>query len=150
MIAYPDTSFLCALYRGQKNTAEAYRHFLGMTEPLHVTPLLAFEFRNSTRWQGFLHAKDRNKGFDQAAGMAMLNKFQGNIASGAIVVASANWMDVHNIAERLSAGYVFSRGHRGFDVLHVATALHFGALEFLTFDANQKKLAKAEGLNVPL
>ena len=34
--------------------------------------------------------------------------------------------------------------------LHVATALHLGAKEFLTFDGNQKKLAEAEGLVVPL
>jgi predicted nucleic acid-binding protein len=32
--------------------------------------------------------------------------------------------------------------------LHVATALHLGAEEFLTFDANQKRLAVAEGLTV--
>jgi len=34
------------------------------------------------------------------------------------------------------------------DVLHVATALHLGAREFLTFDANQRKLAAAEKLKV--
>jgi len=34
--------------------------------------------------------------------------------------------------------------------LHVATALHIGASEFLTFDANQKRLAESEGLVVPL
>jgi predicted nucleic acid-binding protein len=34
------------------------------------------------------------------------------------------------------------------DILHVATALHLGATEFLTFDANQKELAEAEGLVV--
>jgi predicted nucleic acid-binding protein len=150
MIACPDTSFLCALYRPQRNSAEARRHFLGMMEPLHVMPLLVFEFRNSTRWQAFLHAKDPNKGFAQAAGLAMLNQFQGNMASGAIVMASPDWPDVCNIAERLSARHVFSGGHRGFDVLHVATALHFGVRDFLTFDTNQKKLAKAEGLKVPL
>jgi predicted nucleic acid-binding protein len=31
-------------------------------------------------------------------------------------------------------------------VLHVATALHLGAREFLTFDASQRKLATAEKL----
>ncbi len=36
------------------------------------------------------------------------------------------------------------------DIFHVAMALHLGSDEFLTFDANQKKLAKAEGLEVPL
>jgi len=41
-------------------------------------------------------------------------------------------------------------GHRSLDVLHVATALHLGAQEFLTFDANQIKLARAEKLNHPV
>jgi predicted nucleic acid-binding protein len=43
-----------------------------------------------------------------------------------------------------------SHGHRSRDILHVATALESGAKEFLTFDKNQKKLAEAEGLVVPL
>jgi hypothetical protein len=41
-------------------------------------------------------------------------------------------------------------GHRGFDILHVASALVVEAECFLTFDDNQRKLAQAEGLNVPL
>jgi len=32
------------------------------------------------------------------------------------------------------------------DILHVATALHLGAREFLSFDGNQRKLARAEGM----
>jgi predicted nucleic acid-binding protein len=39
-------------------------------------------------------------------------------------------------------------GHRSLDVLHVATALHLGARELLTFDTNQRKLATAEKLKV--
>jgi hypothetical protein len=31
-------------------------------------------------------------------------------------------------------------GHRAFDILHVAAAVHLGADEFLTFDSNQRKL----------
>ena len=38
---------------------------------------------------------------------------------------------------------------RSFDILHVAAAIHLGAKEFLTFDANQRKLAEAEGFKVP-
>jgi predicted nucleic acid-binding protein len=51
----------------------------------------------------------------------------------------------------LCAMYRFqgSQGHRVFDILHIATALHLGAAEFLTFDAHQKQLAGAEGLHVP-
>jgi predicted nucleic acid-binding protein len=36
------------------------------------------------------------------------------------------------------------------DILHVATAVELGAKEFLTFDGNQRKLAEAEGMIVPL
>ena len=36
------------------------------------------------------------------------------------------------------------------DILNVATALELGAREFLTFDENQKRLAEAEGLVVPI
>ncbi len=80
----------------------------------------------------------------------MLARFQANIASGGVCLVSTDHAGVLQIAERLSAQYVQKTGHRGFDILHVATALHLGAREFLTFDANQKKLAEAEGLKVPL
>jgi predicted nucleic acid-binding protein len=58
------------------------------------------------------------------------------------------WPDVHQIAERLSNSYTKADGHLAFDVLHVATALHLGAREFLSFDDRQRKLARAEGLKV--
>jgi len=60
----------------------------------------------------------------------------------------ADWPDVHRVAEILSKRRTISNGHRALDVLHVATALHLSAREFLTFDANQRKLALAEKLNV--
>ncbi len=150
MIAYPDTSFLCALYRYQANSPEAAEHFGRMPEPLHIASPLLFEFRQSTRWQAFLHGKDPSKGFDRATAQAALAKFHSNIASGAIVVIPVDWADVASIAERLSAQYTWTEGYRGFDVLHVATALHLGANEFLSFDGKQKELAEAEGLLVPL
>jgi len=53
-------------------------------------------------------------------------------------------------AKRLSATHTLTGGHRGFDILHVATALIVKAQQLLTFDVNQKKLAEAEGLIVPV
>ena len=150
MIAYPDTSFLCAMFRNQANSPEAAKHFAQMPEPLHVASPLLFEFRQATRWQAFLHGKDPKRGFDRTTAQAALAKFHANLASGAIVVVPVDWADVASIAERLSAQYTWTEGYRGFDVLHVATALHLGVTEFLTFDGNQKKLAEAEGLVVPL
>lgn len=150
MTAYPDTSFLCAMYRKQANSLEAARHFAAMSEPLHVASPLLYEFRQSTRWQAFLHAKDAAKGFDRATAQAALGMLQMNMAIGALVVVPVDWADVASIAERLSAQYTWTEGYRGFDVLHVATALHLGAVEFLTFDQKQKALAEAEGLVVPV
>ena len=46
--------------------------------------------------------------------------------------------------------HTLTSGHRLADILHVATALHLGVSEFLTFDGNQKKLAEAEGLAMPV
>jgi len=53
-------------------------------------------------------------------------------------------------AKRLSASHTLAGGHRGFDILHVATALILKAQQLLTFDENQKKLTEAEGLVVPV
>lgn len=150
MIAYPDTSFLCAIYRQQDNSGCAARHFAQMPEPLHVASPLLFEFRQATRWQVFLHSHNSAKGFDRATAVAAMGKIQINISTGAVVLVPVEWPDVASIGERLSAQYTWTEGHRGFDVLHVATALHLGASEFLTFDANQKRLAQAEGLVVPI
>jgi predicted nucleic acid-binding protein len=150
MIAYPDTSFLCALYRLQTNSVTAAQHAGQMTEPLHVASPLLFEFRQSLRWQSYLHSNDSTKGFARVSAQAVLTKLQANIAAGAVVVVPVDWADVASIAERLSAQYMWTEGYPGFDLLHVATALHLGAAEFLTFDAKQRRLAQAEALKVPL
>ncbi len=150
MIAYPDTSFLCALYRMQANSRSAAKHFAAMSEPLSVASPLLYEFRQSTRWQVYLHGKDPLKGFDRSTAQAALAILQANIAGGALIVVPVDWADIAGIAEGLSSRYTWTGGYRGFDILHVATALHLGARQFLTFDVNQMKLAKAEGLETPL
>jgi predicted nucleic acid-binding protein len=65
-------------------------------------------------------------------------------------MAAPDWADVHRIAEELSAKHTVASGHRLADILHVATAIHLGAEQFLTFDTNQRFLAEAEGMSVPL
>jgi len=77
-----------------------------------------------------------------------LAKLQSNLDTGALVVVTADWPDVHRLAETISKRHTIAGGHRSLDVLHVATSLHLGAREFLTFDTNQRKLAAAEKLKV--
>jgi predicted nucleic acid-binding protein len=148
VIAFPDTSFLCALYVPQSTSVTAITHYQRMKEPLRVSALLLGEFRQSVRFQIFRHSRDSTQGYARKTGLEALTKLQANIDAGALVVMPAEWADVLTIAERISSKHTMSGGHRFIDLLHVATALHLGALEFLTCDANQRKLAAAEGLAV--
>ena len=148
MIAFPDTSFLCAIYRRQDNSPAAAAHFKAMSEPLHVSSLLLYEFRQSVRFQAWLNSRDKTKGFPQADRDRALANLQTDLDTGALVLVAVEWADVHSRAEDLSKRHTTAGGHRSLDVLHVATALHLKAREFLTFDANQRKLAAAEGLKV--
>jgi len=150
MNVYPDTSFLYAIYRKQVNSPAAAAYYQKMPEPLSVSSLLLYEFRQSVRFQGYLHAQDNRQGFGRRLGTALLKTVQADIAAGFLVVAPVDWADVQRIAERLSSQYTLAGGHRALDILHVATALHLGADEFLTFDDNQRTLALAESLQVPL
>ena len=145
MIAFPDTSFLCAIYRRQDNSAAAAAHFKTMSEPLSVSSLLLYEFRQSVRFQVWLHAWDKSKGYPQADCDLAFADLQTDLDTGMVVIVAAEWADVHRRAEDLSKRHTAAGGHRSLDVLHVATALHLEARQFLTFDKNQRKLATAAG-----
>jgi predicted nucleic acid-binding protein len=150
MKAYPDTSFLCALYRLQVNSPQAAAYFTAMPGPLEVTTLLLYEFRQAVRFQIRLRRYDPSKGYSQAEGTKMLLDLKADLISGDVLTIPAPWPQVHLAAERLSELYTDVNGHRSMDILHVATAIELGAREFLTFDRNQRKLAEAEGLMLPL
>jgi predicted nucleic acid-binding protein len=148
MTVYPDTSFLCALYREQDNskTADAFRKAMG--EVLPVTALVLFEFRQSVRFQTWLHSKDSRKGYGEKEGAKMLADFQSDMDGGLVRIEPVDWAKVISRAEQLSAQHTGKAGHRAFDILHVATALELDAKEFLSFDAGQRTLAKSGGMKV--
>lgn len=148
MIAFPDTSFLCAIYRKQDNSPMAAAHAARMKEPLHVTALLAYEFRQSLRLQVWRHSHNPREGMPLTDAQAALSQFEADLKTRVAVLAPCHFQDVLRRADELSTRHTISGGHRSFDVLHVAAALHLGAREFLTFDGNQRKLAAAEKLKV--
>lgn len=150
MSVYPDTSFLCSLYRKQHTSPQAIAFHKGLSDPLPISSLLLLEFRQSVRFQIRLFQNDRSKGFSKTEGDAMLRALQSDLAAGILEMVAPDWADVHRIAEELSAKHTISGGHRLADILHVATAIHLGVEQFLTFDANQKRLAEAEGMVAPL
>ena len=150
MMVFPDTSFLCSIYRTQEHSLRADAWMAKRTGPLMVSSLLLLEFRQSLRLQVRQYANDRTRGFSKAEATKMLRDLQSDLRTRVLEMVEVDWAAVHQTAEELSGKYNEDRGHRLADILHVATALHLGAEQFLTFDANQKKLAASEGMTVAL
>lgn len=148
MTAYPDTSFLCAFYVKQSNSPSAAAYAATMREPLQVTAFLVYEFRQSLRFQTWRHASNPREGIAPADAQAALRQFETDLANGVAVLMPCSFQEVFRLAEDLSKQHTAANGHRSFDVLHVATALHLGAKQFLTFDGKQRKLAIGEKLTV--
>jgi predicted nucleic acid-binding protein len=141
--SYADTSFLYSLYVQQAHSADAAAYITAAgNAPLTLTTLGRFELFNAVRLSLF------RKQLDARAAAADLQAIKTDIQGGVLVLIACDWAAIHAEAERLSAKHTPKRGHRGMDVLHVATALSLGATDFLTFDQNQAKLAAAEGLTV--
>ena len=86
MSVYLDTSFLCAMYRSQTNSPLAAAYFQAMPDPLEVTTLLLYEFRQATRFQIRLHRHDPSKGYPRREGTKMLADLKSDLVSGAVVV----------------------------------------------------------------
>ena len=149
MNVFADTSLLCALYRVQDNSPEAYKLVMRLKESIVISSLVLFEFRQSVRLQSFRFSTDRTQGYSPQEAARVLEALQSNLDCGALIVAPADWPEVHSIAEELSAQHTEEGGHRSLDVLHVATAVHLKARQFLTLDSRQAGLAKAAGLKLP-
>jgi predicted nucleic acid-binding protein len=98
-MVYPDTSFLCALYREQENSKQADALFRRLGEPLSVTALVIFEFRQSVRLQIFLHQKDRRKGYSGRQGDRMLADLRDDLSDGRFQLIPADWAKVISTAD---------------------------------------------------
>lgn len=145
-----DTSFLCALYRSQDNSDRALDFLDPLTQPILVTRLLIWEFRQSTRFQAFRHQQDRTTGFPYTEAERMIAKLRQHLEQGVLQLVERDLGQILILAERVSKARTYSGGHRSFDVLHIAAALELDADAFLSFDGNQNTLAAAEGLATPL
>jgi len=137
-----DTSFLFSLYGSDFFSGQALALASQMSEPVAISVLNEFELENSIRLAIF------RQNIDSAVGAAMFADYAADKSRGKVVLVNCDLMEVLAEAKRLSLAHSQSGGHRASDILHVAAALQLGAREFLSFDGNQRKLAKAEGLRV--
>jgi predicted nucleic acid-binding protein len=139
-----DTSFLYSLYMLDVHTPRARARLSRIRRPetLTISPFIEYELPNAIRLSVFRNLRDT------AAGATILAAFEADQAAGHFDRPICNLASVLQEAKRLSSIYTMHSGHRAFDILHVATALHLGATEFLSFDQNQRKLATAVGLAI--
>ncbi len=144
MVICADTSFLFSLYGNDAHTPRAVAWMKTQRTALTLTALGEYELSNALRFAEF------RKVIAKGEAASFWAQFEADLASGRLKVHICNLADVVDEAKRLSAMHTLTGGHRGFDILHVAAALVVKARQFLTFDENQKELAKAERLGVPL
>ena len=143
MVIAGDTSFYFSLYGNDVHSATAVSWTASCRHPLTLSPFNSFEFGNALRLAEF-----RKVVKPEEAAMSW-SQFQAAMRRGRLVSPPCNLADVLDEATRLSSTHTGNGGHRAFDIFHVAAALVMGAGEFLTFDENQRKLAKAEGFSMP-
>lgn len=144
MVIACDTSFLFSLYGNDTHSPKAVAWSAQNTRALYLNSLTHFEFGNALRFSVFRKVIPAGTAAQYWAG------FEAAITQGRLIVATSNLADVVDEAKRLSSLRTLVGGHRSFDILHVASAVKLKATHFLTFDGNQKKLAEAEGLIVPI
>lgn len=124
MIHYADTSFLCSVYRLQDHSVAANSYRLGMTEPLHFTNLLEFEFRQAIELQVWLHSNDKTRGYPRREADQMTADWENDIATGINWLVPFDKNAVLRHSRVLSGKTTAKGGHRTLDIFHVATAVH--------------------------
>jgi len=144
MVICCDTSFLFSLYGDDANTPAALKWLAGSDRPLNLSRLNQFELANALRFAEFREA------VPPGSSAKYWSDFEADVLQGRLLVSPLSLAALTEEAERLSTAHTLAGGHRSFDILHVAAALQLGASTFLTFDNNQRRLAEAEDLLVPL
>lgn len=149
MIHYPDTSFLCSVYREQEHTPAALSLKRNLGEFLHFTSLLEFEFLQAVELQVWLHSNDKTRGYTRREANRMITDWESDVASGINRLVPFDMDAVLRLSKAYSLQVTATGGHRTLNVFHVATAVHLGAKKLLTFDKRQIALAEHAGLEVP-
>lgn len=144
MVVSADTSFLFSLFGNDAHSQIAVDWLRANPKPLSISELAEFELANAFR---FAESCQRLPAGQAAKYWAF---YEADRGAGRVRVELCNLADVLVEAKRLSATHTLTGGYRSFDILHVAAAKKMRAQHFLTFDANQRFLAQAEGLSVPL
>lgn len=139
-----DTSFIFAAYGSDTLSPEALSIIKKCQELLLITELNQYEFTTS------LCLSAHRKIYTNGQIIKFWKAFSMDLDLGLLRKTSLDFSQIWPEAMKLSWAHTLSSGHRAFDVLHIAAALHLQATHFFTFDQQQMRLAKAVGLKVNL
>ncbi|MDA1276752.1 MAG: type II toxin-antitoxin system VapC family toxin [Verrucomicrobia bacterium] len=152
MRAYADTSFLVKLLTQEPGTRAAVADYRRLGRPpVFFLPLHDLEVANAIRQRAF-HQRNTTPSAVRSAinrerdtSLALLQKY---ISRRAFIEISQDMDTSIELARKLSVKHTECLGCRGFDLLHVASAVDLECEVFLTSDRIQGALARAEGLEV--
>jgi predicted nucleic acid-binding protein len=140
--SYADTSFLVSLYVLDANSALAATHMKQAKLPILLTSFGELELTNALSLRLFRRELRPSK---VKAARALIRK---DLSDGVLLLKPLP-EGVFDRAMQMARGRTPQLGTRTLDLLHVASALKLQADTFYTFDRNQEKLARAEGLMLP-
>jgi predicted nucleic acid-binding protein len=148
--AYADSSFILRLVTGEADSPQTIAEYRRLGSPkLFFVHLHALEARNAILQRAF--HKRRSIGERQHVARecdAALARLEHLVARRALLDVALDMDAAITRAADLSTVHAERLGARAIDLLHVAGALTLESELFLTTDARQAQLAKAEGLKV--
>lgn len=150
MSAFADTSFLFAFYFPREASARAVEAVQSAAEPLIITSLVDFEFRQAVWFEVFLRRNGQPRGLSEEQAQTGLAAYELDCEQGVWTTSGLEMERLMASARELSFKHTARTGCRAFDLLHVASALATDARSFWSFDRTQCALAQTEGLVVPL
>jgi predicted nucleic acid-binding protein len=139
---YADTSFLVSLYTLDANSVPAATRMKQATLPVLLTSFGELELANTLSLRLFRRELRPSK---VKAAHALIRK---DLSEGILALKPLP-KSLFDRAMHIARRSTPQLGTRTLDVLHVACALKLQADTFYTFDRNQEKLARAQGLIVP-
>jgi predicted nucleic acid-binding protein len=140
--AYADTSFLVSLYVLDANSVLAARRMKQATLPILLTPFGELELTNALSLRLFRRELRTSK---IKAAHALIRE---DVSEGVLLLKPLP-DGLFDSAMHMARRRTPQLGTRTLDIIHVASALKLQADTFYTFDRNQEKLARDEGLIIP-
>jgi len=142
---FAETSFLFAFYFPRAVSEQAVVKMQSLPAPTQISSLVRYEFQQAVWFEVWRRANGHLYGLNPPDAQTGLAAFDLDLQQGLWDIARPDWENVIVRAQRLTLSHTPRYGMRALDILHVATAQQLAVTEFLTFDANQRRIVVAEG-----